>query len=102
MLRPCRRRHASDSLLRSSGALGFRVMSDDEQGLREPAATSGDTRHEASKSSRGGARGGGRHRDDGRAPGGMRAGGSADDATPPGARRKKKKQGSFWKELPIL
>ena len=36
------------AVLRGSGALGFAVMSDDEQGLREPAPTSGDTRHDAS------------------------------------------------------
>jgi signal peptidase I len=95
-------------------------MTDDEQGLREPAATAGDTRHEASGSgeaSRGGAEGGpgGRGPEDGPtlteggtaeragdvdAAGGRDDGGSGDDAD--GAERSTSKQGSFWKELPIL
>jgi signal peptidase I len=82
------------------------MMSDDEQGLREPAPTSGETRHEMPRRSRASGRG------DGYGPDGSTddAGQVGEDAdfersddddgsadTPP-----KKKQGSFWKELPIL
>jgi signal peptidase I len=76
-------------------------MTDDEQGLREPAATSGDTRHDASGSSREGAPGDGRKPED--KPvliDGQSAGGLDDGAG--GKKPGKKKQGSFWKELPIL
>ncbi|MDN3356606.1 signal peptidase I [Actinomadura sp. DC4] len=66
-------------------------MSDDEQGLREPA--SNETRHDISSD---GARG------DGRLPQVI-----GEDADQPGGesggkKSGKKKQGSFWKELPIL
>ncbi len=70
-------------------------MTDDEQGLREPAPTSGGTRHDASA------------RDgvpiDGRTPEEppIMVGdpdGSADDGGDGG----KKRSGSFWKELPVL
>jgi signal peptidase I len=80
------------------------MMSDDEQGLREPAPTSGETRHDISGDSRDGARSDGRRRN-----------GPRDDADLIGAdadversddeesdEPPKKKQGSFWKELPIL
>jgi len=68
------------------------MMSDDEQGLREPA--SNETRHDISRD---GARG------DGRGP---RVIGEdpdhSDDDGGSGKKSGKKKQGSFWKELPIL
>jgi signal peptidase I len=91
-------------------------MTDDEQGLREPAATSGDTRHDASGSSREGARGEGLEPAgdpalNGGDPAAGRSGGDDatgrsgeddDDASEGGRRKSGKKQGSFWKELPIL
>jgi signal peptidase I len=84
-------------------------MTDDEQGLREPAATAGDTRHEAPGDGAAGARGEGRRPEDNRAliEAGATAGSSGeDDEGSSGAERKsgrkKKRQGSFWKELPIL
>ncbi|MCW2945844.1 MAG: signal peptidase [Actinoallomurus sp.] len=82
-------------------------MTDDEQGLREPAATSGDTRHDGSGSPRDGARGDGRRPEDKPVlieddsvtePSGDDEGSAGDGRTKSG----KKKQSSFWKELPIL
>jgi signal peptidase I len=81
------------------------MMSDDEQGLREPAPTSGETRHDISGNSRDGARGDGHEPN---APSDHAA--LVDDAADsehPGdeeseQKGRKKKQGSFWKELPIL
>jgi signal peptidase I len=76
------------------------MMSDDEQGLREPAPTSGETRHDISGTSRdGGARG------DGHGPKDALTGDDferSDDDEGSGKKPGKKKQGSFWKELPIL
>jgi signal peptidase I len=80
------------------------MMSDDDQGLREPAPTSGETRHDTPGRSRGGARG------DGYGPNGPQdnpdlIGDDADSDDGEGSKGKsgkKKKQGSFWKELPIL
>jgi signal peptidase I len=66
-------------------------MMDDDQGMREPAPATGDTRHEAPTNGRTGARHGGGTRSligDGSASG---------DGAP-----RKRKQSSFWKELPIL
>lgn len=71
-------------------------MSDDEQGLRDPAAASDDTRHDASGSSRGDVTGGDRG-DDGAREDEPDSVGSADDED-----SDKKHGGSFWKELPIL
>jgi signal peptidase I len=79
------------------------MMTDDEQGLREPAATPGDTRHDASGNPRGT---GARRRADEPVPadGAAPDDGAAADDDPDGeaASSRKKKQGSFWKELPIL
>jgi len=81
------------------------MMSDDDQGLREPAPTSGETRHDMSPNSRGGATG------DGQGPNAPKdraalIGDDADsersDAGESEEEPPKKKQGSFWKELPIL
>jgi signal peptidase I len=85
-------------------------MTDDEQGLREPAATAGDTRHEPSQNGREGARS-----DDGEPGDARSAAGKATTTGPSGPSgsdgegtsgdrkgSRKKKQGSFWKELPIL
>jgi signal peptidase I len=82
------------------------MMSDDEQGLREPAPTSGETRHDNPGRTRGGARG------DGYGPNGPEddpalVGDDADfervdDGEGSEGKSGKKKQGSFWKELPIL
>jgi signal peptidase I len=82
------------------------MMSDDEQGLREPAPTSGETRHDIPGRSRGGARG------DGYGPNGPEDNPAligdeadverSDDGEGSKGRSGKKKQGSFWKELPIL
>jgi signal peptidase I len=82
------------------------MMSDDDQGLREPAPTSGETRHDTPGRSRGGARG------DGYGPNGPQdnpdlIGDDADSDDGEGSKGSKgksgkKKQGSFWKELPIL
>jgi signal peptidase I len=88
-------------------------MTDDEQGLREPAATSGDTRHDASASPGDGARrpadepirigGLGEPSDDSGAGSGSGSGSGSDTGSGDGAESSgKKKQGSFWKELPIL
>jgi signal peptidase I len=70
-------------------------MTDDDQGLREPATPTGDTRHEASGNGRRGAR----HRE-GTRPliGGDSAPGNGNGGRGSG----RKKQSSFWKELPIL
>ncbi|GAA4613359.1 hypothetical protein GCM10023195_57720 [Actinoallomurus liliacearum] len=85
-------------------------MTDDEQGLREPAATAGDTRHDASQNGREGAHSADRESGDPRsadekadepeesAP----AGPDDADGADAGKGSRKKKQGSFWKELPIL
>jgi signal peptidase I len=92
-------------------------MTDDEKGLREPAATAGDTRHEASQNGREGARSADRDPADERsgtaepaAATDAAASGSSgssgpdgdDSAADDGKGSQKKKQGSFWKELPIL
>ncbi|WP_308211755.1 signal peptidase I [Actinoallomurus soli] len=100
-------------------------MTDDEQGLREPAATAGDTRHDASQHGLEGARSDDREAGDPRSaagtagePGSSEPAGSArpaassgsagpdepsgGEASDDGKRSRKKKQGSFWKELPIL
>lgn len=81
------------------------MMSDDDQGLREPA--SDETRHDISGNSRDGARGDGRGPQDKAAVIGDDAHfeGSDDDddeGSSGGKKSGKKKQGSFWKELPIL
>jgi signal peptidase I len=79
-------------------------MSDDEQGLREPA--SGETRHDISGDSRDGARSDGRGPEDKATVIGDDADfqHSDDEEEGPSDEKKsgKKKQGSFWKELPIL
>jgi signal peptidase I len=67
------------------------MMSDDDQGLREPAPTSGETRHDMSRSGA---------RDDGSLIGDDFD--RSDDDEGSGEKPPKKKQGSFWKELPIL
>lgn len=74
-------------------------MTDDDQGLREPAATTDDTRHDASGNGRTGASHGGRGQETGSPVGTDPA---ADSGTPAGGGRSGKRQGSFWKELPIL
>jgi signal peptidase I len=80
------------------------MMSDDEQGLREPA--SAETRHDISGNPRDGARG------DGRGPqekptvigddADFERSDNDDEGSSGGRKSGKKKQGSFWKELPIL
>lgn len=81
-------------------------MSDDEQGLREPA--SGETRHDISGNSRDGARGDGRGPQDKATVIGddadfERPSDDGDEESSSGEKKPgKKKQGSFWKELPIL
>jgi signal peptidase I len=69
-------------------------MTDDDQGLREPAPAAGGTRHEPPGNGRRGAR----H------AGGTRSLIGGDSQSGNGARGsgRKKKQSSFWKELPIL
>jgi signal peptidase I len=68
-------------------------MTDDEQGLREPAPTTGETRHDIPRID---ARVNGRSPDDDQDP-------SEDEGSGEGGKKSgKKKQGSFWKELPIL
>ncbi len=79
------------------------MMSDDEQGLREPA--SGETRHGISENSRDGARDEGHGPTDkaaliGEDAESERASDDHDDGS--GKKSRRKKQGSFWKELPIL
>ena len=80
-------------------------MSDDEQGLREPAPTSGETRHDISGNSRDGVNGEGR-RPNGPPDDAALVGDETDSERPgddeSGQKGRKKKQGSFWKELPIL
>jgi len=94
------------------------MMTDDEQGLREPAPTSGETRHDnsvdgmasreggaVSPASRDGAAGEERKPDDKAVLNGDSPGEDADESGESGDGKKpgkKKKQGSFWKELPIL
>jgi signal peptidase I len=78
------------------------MMSDDDQGLREPAPTSGETRHDLSGNSQDGVRHEGREPNgtpDDAALVGDEADSGDDDSSHKG---RKKKQGSFWKELPIL
>jgi signal peptidase I len=70
-------------------------MTDDEQGLREPAPTSGETRHDIPRID---ARANGRSPDAGEDPAEDEDERSGEGGKKPG----KKKQGSFWKELPIL
>jgi signal peptidase I len=70
-------------------------MTDDEQGLREPAPTSDDTRHDAS--ARDGAQGDGRKPEE---PPIMVGDPDDDDSSDDGGG--KKRSGSFWKELPVL
>src|SRR4051812_10495002 len=82
-------------------------MTDDEQGLREPAATAGDTRHEASQNGREGARSADEDPGDERSEAAEAAasgssGSDGDDSAGDGKGSRKRKQGSFWKELPIL
>ncbi|MCO6011694.1 signal peptidase I [Actinoallomurus purpureus] len=87
-------------------------MTDDEQGLREPAATAGDTRHEASQNGRAGARSDDPEPGDERSATGQAgasgasgpgdSGSDDEDSSGDGKGSRKKKQGSFWKELPIL
>jgi signal peptidase I len=88
-------------------------MTDDEQGLREPAATAGDTRHEPSQNGREGARSDDREPGDGPPVAGQATGAGAsgpsgssgsdgEGTAGDGKGSRKKKQGSFWKELPIL
>ena len=81
------------------------MMSDDEQGLREPA--SDETRHDISGNSRSGARGDGRSpRDKATVVGDdadfEHSSDDEDEGSSTGKKPGKKKQGSFWKELPIL
>ncbi len=66
-------------------------MTDDEQGLRDPAPTSGGTRHDASGTPRDGS---------GRGPEEPPITDDSDDDD--GGERKKKRSGSFWRELPVL
>jgi signal peptidase I len=69
-------------------------MTDDDQGLREPATATGDARYGASGNGRRGARHGTRPLIGGDP--------SGNDAPNGGRGSERKRQSSFWKELPIL